>query len=223
MKEINDSCGAKERHAQSTNSGVYLTGSAAAIRRETRTPVKSRRRRAERCATDAPANWFTSSWPNWCERDHGPFALSLGSAQVSHRVIERGRRLQQRSGDKLGTRRTMKAIDRGKPSAPGKTAGPKSVSSRKSWSASARTIFGRAFQGEKRVIVDAPGKPICTGRTNDPSSEKLAKTDAFSRESADGAQSTDAELTKPMQSARRVGQMANIPLPHEEPVEIKRV
>jgi hypothetical protein len=117
----------------------------------------------------------------------------------------------------------MKELDRGKQSAPGKSAGPKSVSSLKSLSVSPRTIFGRAFQGEKRVIVDAPGKPTCTGRTNDPSSEKAAKTEAFARESADGARSTDAELSKPMQSARSVGRMANIPLPHEEPVEIKRV
>jgi hypothetical protein len=117
----------------------------------------------------------------------------------------------------------MKELDRGKQSAPGKSAGPKSVSSLKSLSVSPRTIFGRAFQGEKRVIVDAPGKPTCTGRTNDPSSEKPAKTEACAGESADRAHTTDAEISKPMESARRVGRMANMPLPHEEPVKIKRV
>jgi hypothetical protein len=139
------------------------------------------------------------------------------AAKSQKRRFQQGRRVQHRSGERVGSRRKLKAIEGGILRAPGNTIGPKSVSSHKSWSASARTIFGRAFQGAKRVIVDAQPVRISSNRTNDPSSDKAEHTEAFAGASTDVTNSADAEPSEPMQSATTVERMANIPLPHEEP------
>jgi hypothetical protein len=115
------------------------------------------------------------------------------------------------------------SIDTGKGMVLGMTAGPKSVSLRKSRSLSERTIFGRAFQGAKRVTVGATGMLTATGRACLPSIAKAVNTDALAGESVDGAKSAVVERENKINVTNRAGRMANISLPHEDPVEIKRV
>jgi hypothetical protein len=106
------------------------------------------------------------------------------------------------------------AIDEGEQSPLGSTAGPRSVSSQKLRSASARTIFGRAFHGLKRTKVDERGSPNPAVQATDDSTGTAAKTPCLTGDSSGRTESAEGELSKLNKIAMTAARMPNIPRPH---------
>jgi hypothetical protein len=104
------------------------------------------------------------------------------------------------------------AIDESTPSLLGRSAAPKSVSSKDCWLVSAKTIFGRAFHGVKRISDDARGGPITFKEMTDGSSRSAANTRSFAGDAVDVLENDTGELRSPKESAKIATRTPDIPL-----------
>jgi hypothetical protein len=137
--------------------------------------------------------------------------------------LEPGWRAQQRSGDTVGGRGAVGAINEGALSVLQISARPNSICPESWGSVSARTIFERAFHGAKQAKVDEREGPNPTGRASDEPSRAAANSATLAGDSGDPTANADDELIRPIANHKIAGRMAHIALPHWSQIDESNV
>ncbi len=115
------------------------------------------------------------------------------------------------------------AIHVGEQSVPRASEGPESLSSRKWWFVSARTIFGRALHGVKRARPGERENANPTGQAIDEPSRAEAKTASLGGDPVDSVADANGEWQRPNKITTIAGRMANIALPHLRQIDESNV